>query len=146
MQQRGGCCQEVSKLNWKDAKHALALAKSTSWPDISYFVKGKKPPIQKIDFSGFSWGRGGQVFLTFNDFPNQNFSVSFWMISKHYFCLLFRWKINQNVLNPCTELWNVNSFTRSKTFKPNFTRRKARKSRQFWHLNWRKLTKSPLLG
>ena len=29
---------------------------------------------------------------------------------------------------------NVNTFiTRSKTFKSNFTRRKTRKSRQFWH-------------
>ena len=31
------------------------------------------------------------------------------------------------------ELQNVNSFTQSKTFKPNFTPQKARKSRQFWH-------------
>ena len=37
-----------------------------------------------------------------------------------------------------TELQNVNLFTRSKTFKPNFTRKKARKLRPFWHQNWQK--------
>ena len=33
---------------------------------------------------------------------------------------------------------NVNHFTRNKTIKPNFTRRKARKSRQFLHQNWQR--------
>ena len=32
------------------------------------------------------------------------------------------------------ELWNVNSFKRSKTFKPNFTPRKACKLQQSWHI------------
>ena len=36
------------------------------------------------------------------------------------------------------ELQNVNLFTRNKTIKPNFTRRKARKSRQFLHQNWQR--------
>ena len=45
-----------------------------------------------------------------------------------------------------TELWNVKYFTRSKTFKPNFTQRKARTSRQFLHLNWTKLTTWILFG
>ena len=36
---------------------------------------------------------------------------------------------------PCTELQNVNLFTRSKTIKPNLNRRKVRISRQFWHQN-----------
>ena len=40
-----------------------------------------------------------------------------------------------------TELRNVNSFTRSKNLKLNFTPRKARKSRQFWYLSRTKLTK-----
>ena len=35
-----------------------------------------------------------------------------------------------------TELQNVNSFTRSKTFRLNLTPRKVRKSRLLWHLNW----------
>ena len=34
-----------------------------------------------------------------------------------------------------TELQNVNSFTRSKTFRLNLTPRKVRKSQQLWHLN-----------
>ena len=36
------------------------------------------------------------------------------------------------------ELQNVNLFTRNKTIKPNFTPRKARKSRQFLHQNWQR--------
>ena len=44
-----------------------------------------------------------------------------------------------------TELQNVNSSTRSKTVQPNSTRRKTCKSRQFWHLNWTKLTYGILL-
>ena len=39
-----------------------------------------------------------------------------------------------------TELRNVNSFTRRKTARPNFTPRKTSKSRLFWHLNWEKLS------
>ena len=33
------------------------------------------------------------------------------------------------------ELQNVNLFTQSKTFKPNFTRRKTPKLQPFWHQN-----------
>ena len=40
-----------------------------------------------------------------------------------------------------SELRNVNSLTRSKNLKLNFTPRKARKSRQFWYLSQTKLTK-----
>ena len=43
------------------------------------------------------------------------------------------------------ELRNVNSFTWSKTVKPNFTRRKTLKLQLFWHLNWTKLTKKIFL-
>ena len=40
---------------------------------------------------------------------------------------------------PYTELRNVISFTQSKSFKPNFTPWKVRKSRKISHLNWMKL-------
>ena len=43
--------------------------------------------------------------------------------------LLRRWLVCSHI----SELRNVNTFTQSKTVKPNFTWRKTRKSRQFWH-------------
>ena len=43
------------------------------------------------------------------------------------------------------KLRNVNSLTRNKTFKPNFTPRRARKLRQILHLNRTKLTKRIIL-
>ena len=46
---------------------------------------------------------------------------------------------------PWAELRNVNSFTRSKTLELNFTPRKARKSRQFWHLSQIKCAKRIVL-
>ena len=42
-------------------------------------------------------------------------------------------------------LQNVNSFTRSQTFRPNFTPGKARKLQQFCYLNQIKLTKRIIL-
>ena len=48
-------------------------------------------------------------------------------------------------LPPAAELQNVNLFTRSKTFKPNFTRRKSSKFQPFWHQNWTKLAIGILL-
>ena len=39
-------------------------------------------------------------------------------------------------------LWNVNSFTRSKTLELNFTPKKARKSRQSWYVGQTKLKTS----
>ena len=42
---------------------------------------------------------------------------------------------------PHPALQNVNSFTGRKIFRVNFTPRKARNARQYWHLNWRKLRK-----
>ena len=42
---------------------------------------------------------------------------------------------NRNIVHSDAELQNVKTFTRSKTFNPNFTRRKSRKSRQFLHLS-----------
>ena len=47
-------------------------------------------------------------------------------------------QLSQKSLKWFSELQNVNLFTRSKTIKPNFTRKKARKSRQFWHQNWQR--------
>ena len=44
-----------------------------------------------------------------------------------------------------SELRNVNSFTRSKIFKPNFTPRKTRKSQNFGYFLRTKLTKSMIL-
>ena len=43
------------------------------------------------------------------------------------------------------ELLNVDSFTRSKSFKPNFTPGKARILQQFWHFNWTKLANRLIL-
>ena len=46
----------------------------------------------------------------------------------------------------CAELQNVNSFTRSKILELNFTPRKARKKRQFWHLSQIKYVKKNSFG
>ena len=82
-------------------------------------------------------------------------------LEHQYYLRLFFWQIISRSVNACTfynlgdmnvvecatllrrwlvcsqasvsELRNVNAFTQSKTVKPNFTRRKTRKSRQFWH-------------
>ena len=57
--------------------------------------------------------------------------------------LLRRWLVCSQA--SVSELRNVNTSTRSKTVKPNFTRRKTHKSRQFWPFNLTKLTKRILL-
>ena len=44
------------------------------------------------------------------------------------------------------ELRNIKSFTRSKSSKPNFTPRKARESRQIYHLEGIKLSQKATSG
>ena len=61
-------------------------------------------------------------------------SAEIWAIEKNCWTIPLSGFVFKIFLWPWAELQNVYSFTRSKTFKPNFTPRKACKLQQFRHL------------
>ena len=63
----------------------------------------------------------------------------FYRVVNHYSYYFYQSSPSPSSLPLLPELENVKSFTRTKINKPDFTLRKARKSRHFWHFKPTKL-------